>query len=29
MDGFSGLLDTGWVEDRKMMKDKSIDEKKL
>ena len=29
MDGFSGVLDTGWVEDRKMMKDKSIDEKKL
>ena len=26
---FSGILDTGWVEDRKMMKDKLIDGKKL
>ena len=25
--GFSGILDTGWVDDRKMMKDKFIDEK--
>ena len=29
MVGFSGILDTGWVEDRKMMKDKLIDGKKL
>ena len=29
MDGFSGTLDTGQVEDLKMMKDKLIDEKKL
>ena len=29
MDGFSGILDTGWVEDRKMIKDKLIDGKKL
>ena len=29
MDGFSGILDTGSVEDRKMMKDKLIDEKKI
>ena len=27
--GFSGTLDTGWVEDQKMMKDKLIDGKKL
>ena len=27
MDGFSGILDTGWVEDHKMMKDKLIDGK--
>ena len=26
---FSGILDIGWVEDRKMMKDKLIDGKKL
>ena len=29
MVSFSGILGTGWVEDRKMMKDKLIDEKKL
>ena len=29
MDGFSGILDTGWVEDQKMMKGKLIDGKKL
>ena len=29
MVGFSGTLDTGWVEDWKMMKDKLIDAKKL
>ena len=29
MDGFIGILDTGWVEDRKMMKDKLIDGKEL
>ena len=28
MDGFSGILDTGQVEDHKMMKDKSIDREK-
>ena len=28
MVGFSGILDTGYVEDRKMMKDKLIYEKK-
>ena len=27
MVGFNGILDTGWVEDRKMMKDKLIDGK--
>ena len=27
--GFSGILDTGWVEDQKMMKGKLIDGKKL
>ena len=27
--GFSGILDTGWVEDLQMMKDKLIDGKKL
>ena len=27
MVGFSGILDTGWVEDQKMMKDKLIDGK--
>ena len=26
---FSGILDTGWVEDQKIMKDKLIDGKKL
>ena len=29
MDGFSGILDTGWGEDRKMMKGKLIDRKGL
>ena len=29
MVGFSGILDTGWVEDRKMIKDKLTDGKKL
>ena len=29
MGSFSGILGTGWVEDRKMMKDKLIDRKKL
>ena len=29
MVGFSGNLDTGWVEARKMMKDKLIDGKEL
>ena len=29
MNGFSGILDTGWVEDHKMMKDKLINGKKL
>ena len=29
MVGFSGTLDTGWVEDEKMMKDKLIDGKEL
>ena len=29
MVGFSGILGTGQVEDRKMLKDKSIDGKKL
>ena len=29
MDGFSGILDTGQVEDQKMMKDKLIDRKEL
>ena len=29
MDGFSGILDTGWVEDLQMMKDKLIDGKNL
>ena len=29
MVGFSGILDTGQVEDRKMMEDKLIDRKKL
>ena len=29
MDGFSGILDTGWVEDLQMMTDKLIDGKEL
>ena len=29
MDGFSGILDTGWVEDLQMFKDKLLDEKQL
>ena len=29
MVGFSDILDTGWVEDQKMMKDKLIDVKEL
>ena len=29
MDGFSGILDTGWVEDQKMMKGKLIHGKVL
>ena len=29
MDGFSGILDTGQVGDRKMIKDKLIDGKEL
>ena len=29
MAGFSGILDTGWVEDQKMTKDKLIDGKEL
>ena len=29
MDGFSGILDTGQVDDNKMMKDKLIDGKEL
>ena len=29
MDGFSGMLDIGWVEDLQMMKDKLIDGKEL
>ena len=29
MVGFSGILDTGQVEDQKMMKDKLIDGKKI
>ena len=29
MVSFSGILGTGWVEDRKMMKDKLIDGNKL
>ena len=29
MVGFSGILDTGWVEDQKMIKDKLTDGKKL
>ena len=29
MVGFTGVLDTGWVEDQKMVKDKLIDGEKL
>ena len=29
MVGFSGILDTGWVEDLQMMKDKLIQGKEL
>ena len=29
MDGFDGILDTGWVEDEKMIKDELITEKQL
>ena len=29
MDGFDGILDTGWVEDQKMIKDELITEKQL
>ena len=29
MVGFNGILDNGWVEDQKMMKNKLIDGKKL
>ena len=29
MVGFSGILDSGWVEDQQMMKDKLIDVKQL
>ena len=29
MDRFSGICDTGWVEDLQMMKDKLIDGKEL
>ena len=29
MDGLSGILDIGWVEDQKMTKDKLIDGKEL
>ena len=29
MDGFTGILGTGWVEDEKMMRDKFIDGKEL
>ena len=29
MVGFNGILDTAWVVDWKMMKDKLIDEKEL
>ena len=29
MVGFSGILGTGWVEDRKMIKDKLTDGKNL
>ena len=29
MVGFRGILDAGWVEDQKMMKDKLMDRKEL
>ena len=29
MVGFSGTLDTGWIEDQKMIKDKLTDGKEL
>ena len=29
MGGFNGILDTGQIEDQKMMKDELIDEKEL
>ena len=29
MVGFNGILDTGWVENRKIIKDKLINGKKL
>ena len=29
MVGFNGILDTGWVEDRQVMKEKLIDGKEL
>ena len=29
MDGFSGILDTGWIENLQMIKDKSIDGNEL
>ena len=29
MVGFSGIIDIGWAEDQKMIKDKLIDRKKL
>ena len=29
MVGFNGILDTGWLEDQKVMKDKLIDGKEL
>ena len=29
MGGFSSILDTGWVEDQKMMRDKLMDGKEL
>ena len=29
INGFSGIINSGWVEDQKMMKDKLIDGKEL
>ena len=29
MVGFSGISDTGWIEDQKIIKDKLIDRKEL